>query len=66
MTTNAKRKFKRFEIFYKQGQLQPSFIQNVKATFEDNFHGEIGVVASWFEYCEETHGKIDQPLLGGK
>lgn len=64
MITNAKKKFKSFEAFYKKGELQPTFIQGIRNTFEAGFNGEDGVVDSWFASCEDTYGKIEQPALG--
>ena len=63
MTTSAKKKFKRFEAFYLKGELLPTFIQSIRNNYENGFYGETGVVDSWFVYCEETHGKIEQLQL---
>lgn len=60
MNTNAKRQFKRFESFYQKGQLQRQFIDRLKENYENSFSGELGVVKSWFDYCEEKYGKIEQ------
>lgn len=62
MTTSAKKKFKRFESFYEKGELQPNFIEEVRK-YEQGLYGEEGVVKSWFDYCEDKHGKIEQPQL---
>lgn len=64
MTTRAKRQFKRFENFYKKGELQRPFIDRLKTTFEGGLKGESGVVKSYFDYCEEKYGKIEQPQIG--
>lgn len=60
MTTSAKRQFKRFQGFYQNGQLQPHFIQALKEKFERE---ESGVIKTWFDYCEEQYGKVEQPSL---
>lgn len=59
MTTSAKREFKRFEGFYKAGVLQDQYIKRLKETYEKE---ETGVVQSWFDYCVQEHGKIEQTL----
>jgi len=59
MTSSAKRKFKRFENFYLKGELQAHFIKRLK----HNYQEELDVFQSWFDYCEEKHGKIAQPQL---
>lgn len=64
--TRHKKQFRRFESFYKSGELQPHFIEQLKKEYEDGFKGEEGVVQSWFDYCEEKHGKIKQPELEQK
>lgn len=62
MTTGAKRKFKSFEVYYQKGTLQPHFIENIRK-YEKGLRAEDGVVQSWFDYCEEKYGKIEQPQL---
>lgn len=57
-----KRQFKRFAGFYQKGQLQPHFIERLKNNYESGFRGSIGVVQSWFDYCKEIYGEIEQPL----
>jgi len=63
MITSAKEKFKRFETFYIEGELQPIFIQSIRNNFEAGFNGEVGVVDSWFKHCEDKYGKVEQPAL---
>lgn len=62
MTAGAKREFRRFQGFYLKGQLQDQYIKRLKNRFESGLNGENGVVQSWFDYCEEQHGKIEQTL----
>lgn len=57
MTTSAKREFKRFEGFYLKGTLEGQYLKRLKERYERD---EVGVVQSWFDYCEEKHGKVDQ------
>lgn len=57
MTTSAKREFKRFEGFYRAGALQDQYIKRLKETYEKE---EKDVIKSWFDYCIQEHGKIDQ------
>lgn len=64
MTSNAKRQFRRFESFYKKGELQRQFLDRLKSTFEEGLNAEQGVVKSYFNYCEDKYGKIDQPQVG--
>lgn len=64
MKTNAKKQFKRFESFYKKGELQLQFIKRLKDTYEISSNGELGVVQSYFDYCEEKYGRIEQTKGG--
>ena len=66
MKSSAKRKFRRFENFYKKGQLQPYFIKRLKSNYEDGFNSEFGIVESWFDYCKDKYGDVVQPQLGNK
>lgn len=61
MKTNAKKEFKRFESFYVNKQLEKSYVERLKKRYETE---ELGVVKSWFNYCVEKHGKIEQTLGG--
>jgi len=60
MTSSAKRQFKRFEGFYRKGTLEDRFVKKLKEKFENGWTQETGVIQSWFDYCEEKHGKIEQ------
>lgn len=66
MITSAKKQFKRFESFYKNGQLQPHFLVNLMERFENSWNQESDVVKSWFDYCKEKYGEVNQPQLNTK
>lgn len=49
-----KQRFRRFEGFYKKGELQKHFID--KIADKDG----VEVLNNWFDYCREKHGDIKQ------
>jgi len=62
MTSGSKRRLKQFENYYKKGELQQQFVDRMKHNYEV-VKEESGVLNSWFEYCEDKYGKIEQPNL---
>lgn len=62
MLTSAKKQFKRFADLYRHGKLQKDYIERLRQKFEVT-RQEIGVMDSWFAYCELEYGKIEQPQL---
>lgn len=55
-----KLEFRRFTGFYKKGQLLSHYIERLKVKYDKNYEK---VIDSWFNYCEEKFGKVEQPSL---
>lgn len=52
-----KRRFKRFEGYYRKGKLLKQFTNEIIKKDGPE------VLANWFDYCRQTHGDIKQVNL---